>query len=381
MLLVRESTDFIRTSVISQSHTSYWISSLNLRSETFTNRVNQKMRSFAPSETTVAEGTKATPQSPEMTPKMPQTSTGLPTPPQTPEEHAASKPKPTLTRIDAKDPETTIDLLVSVIERDGGVIVENVISKELAAQIQTELKPHFDTDKPDKSGFFPKTTQRATGLLGISDGCVELACNKTYIDVANKMLSSSYSYWEGQRQVPVTSKPIISSTVGFRVNPGGRQQGLHRDDSDYHTRSCDMPMMLGCVTALTKTTKENGATIVIPGSHVWDLDRCPYDEEAVPAELEIGDALIFVGNTFHAGGGNVTVDEARETVGIFLCKPQYRQAENQYLMVPPEKAKRLSPQAQRLLGYGTSRPSLGFMDYQDPMRVLFGVEDEETVDM
>ena len=50
-------------------------------------------------------------------------------------------------------------------------------------------------------------------------------------------------------------------------------------------------------------------------------------------------------------------------------------------MVPPEQAKRLPPQAQRLLGYGIGLPSLGFMEYQDPMRVLFGVEDEETVDM
>ena len=50
-------------------------------------------------------------------------------------------------------------------------------------------------------------------------------------------------------------------------------------------------------------------------------------------------------------------------------------------MVPPEKAKRLPPQAQRLLGYGISLPAVGFMEYQDPMRVLFGVEDQETVDM
>jgi ectoine hydroxylase-related dioxygenase (phytanoyl-CoA dioxygenase family) len=76
--------------------------------------------------------------------------------------------------------------------------------------------------------------------------------------------------------------------------------------SDYHTRNCDMPMMLGCVTALTKTTKENGATICIPGSHRWGPDRCPYDHEAVPAELEPGSALIFVGNLYHAGGGNIT---------------------------------------------------------------------------
>lgn len=150
---------------------------------------------------------------------------------------------------------------------------------------------------------------------------------------------------------------------------------------DYHTRNADMPMMLGCVTAITKTTKENGATIVIPGSHKWGPDQCPYDNEAIPAELNPGDALFFVGNLYHAGGGNTTKDQARETVGIFLCKAQYRPAENQMLMVPPEKAKRLSPQAQRLLGYGIARPSLGFMNYKDPMEVLFGVKDDETVEM
>ncbi|RVX66688.1 hypothetical protein B0A52_09501 [Exophiala mesophila] len=294
---------------------------------------------------------------------------------------ADSDQKPTIARYDANDPATTTELLVSILERDGGVIVENIISQELASQIRSELKPFFDTDKVDASGFFPHTTQRATGLLARSPGCVDLAMNKTYIDVANTMLSSTFSYWTGQRQETVTSKPIISSTVGFRVNPGGRQQGLHRDDSDYHTRNCDMPMMLGCVTALTKTTKENGATICIPGSHLWGPERCPYDHEAVPAELEPGSALIFVGNLYHAGGGNITKDQSRETVGIFLCKPFYRPAENQFIMVGPEKAKNLPPQAQRLLGYGISLPSLGFVEYQDPMRYLFGVEDEETVDM
>ena len=74
-------------------------------------------------------------------------------------------------------------------------------------------------------------------------------------------------------------------------------------------------------------------------------------------------------------------NEVREVVGLFLTKGFYRQAENQYLMVPPELAKDQTPQVQRLLGYGISRPSNGFYQYQDPMRVLFGVEDEETVNM
>jgi ectoine hydroxylase-related dioxygenase (phytanoyl-CoA dioxygenase family) len=167
----------------------------------------------------------------------------------------ATSNQPKIERRDANNASTTTESLISIIEQDGGVIVENIITPELANQIRTDLKPYFDNDKLDPSGFFPSTTQRATGLLGISDACVELACNKTYIDIANKMIGSTYTYWTGQTQETVTTKPIISSTVGFRVNPGGRQQAIHRDDSDYHTRNIDMPMMLGCVTALVSSKR------------------------------------------------------------------------------------------------------------------------------
>jgi ectoine hydroxylase-related dioxygenase (phytanoyl-CoA dioxygenase family) len=64
--------------------------------------------------------------------------------------------------------------------------------------------------------------------------------------------------------------------------------------------------MIGCIAAMTKITYENGATMVIPKSHVWGDERAPEVYEAVPAELEIGDALIFLGNTYHGGGANTT---------------------------------------------------------------------------
>jgi hypothetical protein len=49
-------------------------------------------------------------------------------------------------------------------------------------------------------------------------------------------------------------------------------------------------------------------------------------------------------------------------------------------MVPVEKARGMSTQVKRLLGYGISSLGAGFYEYQDPMRVLYGVEDEETVE-
>jgi ectoine hydroxylase-related dioxygenase (phytanoyl-CoA dioxygenase family) len=213
---------------------------------------------------------------------------------------------PTLVRVNANDPSVTAEYLQSVLERDGGLIVEELISKEATARIREDLKPHFDADEGDASGFFPKTTRRAVGLLGKSDSCVNLALHPLLQGVAARMLTSVFHHWVGQERQTAVSRPQISSTVGFQVNPGSKQQGLHRDDIDYHVEDGDRPMMLGAVTAIVKTTKENGATVVIPGSHKWPSNRCPYDHEAVAAELEPGDSLFFLGRTYHAGGANTT---------------------------------------------------------------------------
>jgi ectoine hydroxylase-related dioxygenase (phytanoyl-CoA dioxygenase family) len=213
---------------------------------------------------------------------------------------------PKLEHVDAQDPSLTATYVQSILERDGGVIVKNLVSASTAAQIRADLKPYFDADAGDVSGFFPTTTRRATGLLGISDHCVDLALQPLFQDVAARMLTSEFEYWVGQERQVAVSRPQISSTVAFQVNPGSRQQGLHRDDIDYHIEDQDRPMMLGAVTAIMKTTRENGATVVIPGSHKWSASRCPYDHEAVSAELEPGDSLFFLGRTYHAGGANTT---------------------------------------------------------------------------
>lgn len=288
---------------------------------------------------------------------------------------------PTVARVPATSPTAEVDIIAH-LESDGVVIVTGMFSRDHVEQVKQDLDSHFDLDVVDQSGFFPSTTQRAIGLFGIARSCIDLAMHPLYLAVANRLLSSTFTFYLGTQKKTVVSKPIISSTVGFRVNPGGQQQRLHRDDTDYHARPCDWPVMIGCVTALTRTHRDNGATIVVPGSHKWeDTDRVPLVEEAVPAELEPGDATIFLGNLYHAGGGNITEDERRETAGIFMVKGFYRQAENEYLMVPPERCRALqmSPAELRVLGYGISQPSCGFFKYKDPMESIFGVIDDETV--
>lgn len=135
-----------------------------------------------------------------------------------------------LEHLDGKDPCTTYQKLVEIIRRDGGVVVKGLISREHAERIRAELKSTYEADTLDQSGFFPSTTRRATGLLGVSDGCVELATHKLWIDVCNAILTSTCSPWYGEKRSTFTSKPILAGTFGFQIHPGTRQQDLHRDD-------------------------------------------------------------------------------------------------------------------------------------------------------
>lgn len=137
---------------------------------------------------------------------------------------------PSIIKLEANDPKTTSDRVVEIVKRDGGVIIKGLLPKEHTDRIRVELQPAFDADIPDPSGFFPKTTRRATGLIGMSDACVEYATNKLWIDVCNMILTSKFQGWHGESLETWTTKPIISSTVGFQIHPGSRAQDLHKDD-------------------------------------------------------------------------------------------------------------------------------------------------------
>lgn len=144
--------------------------------------------------------------------------------------HGTIRKEPEFVRLSGKDPNTTSEKVVEILRRDGGVIITGFIKQEAAQRIARELKPLFDADVPDQSGFFPSTTRRATGLLGASNGCVELATNKLWIDVCNTVLTSTCRPWYGEKRATFTAKPILAGTFGFQIHPGSRAQELHRDD-------------------------------------------------------------------------------------------------------------------------------------------------------
>ena len=87
-----------------------------------------------------------------------------------------------------------------------------------------------------------------------------------------------------------------------------------------------------------------------------------------------GSVVIYSGSVYHGGGANQTEHE-RVGVNLTYCLGWLRQEENQYLACPPEIARTLPKDLQRLMGYARGAYALGYVDdLRDPLEALMAVE-------
>jgi ectoine hydroxylase-related dioxygenase (phytanoyl-CoA dioxygenase family) len=128
----------------------------------------------------------------------------------------------------------------------------------------------------------------------------------------------------------ITTDPILSASSTLDIGPGMSAQSLHRDDFIWQQRhtaqatyEVGADMGLGILVAGIDTTVENGATVFVPGSHLWDHERLPKENEAVAAELKVGEAFLFLSSTVHGGGMNRT-NKSRAVHGFFYCRSYIR---------------------------------------------------------
>ncbi len=129
--------------------------------------------------------------------------------------------------------------------------------------------------------------------------------------------------------------------------------------------------------ALTDFTEANGATSVVPGSHLWDHGPDYFATEpalpSIAAEMPKGSVLVWHGSTWHGGGAN-TSDEVRVGVAMNYCADYIRQQENQQLGIPPEIMATFSPQLRQLCGLGMYRGLTGNINKMSPAELLYGDE-------
>ncbi|PTU21333.1 hypothetical protein P175DRAFT_0476293 [Aspergillus ochraceoroseus IBT 24754] len=298
---------------------------------------------------------------------------------------------PPLVTVDASEP---LDKINDIIARDGGVIVSNFLSPELLTELMTAIEPFFLDRKIYNSkathgelgpDFFPYGSQRVYALLAkIPDQIVKIIRLPVWQGVMAHFLNDEFASYTGETLVSQKSGYMLATSAALRLVPGAKPQPLHRDQLAYHTRPDPAnPLftpMLGCLIAGSKSTYKNGATAVIPGSHLWGSDRMPNVEECTYAEMEAGSALFTLGSTYHGAGGNqceTTDPNALRTLfavfGHMLPSQRdyFRRNQDETASTPMDIVRTFSPDILRLAGYEKAVGGVGYVeDHQSPSEFL-----------
>jgi len=165
---------------------------------------------------------------------------------------------------------------------------------------------------------------------------------------------------------------LVSSLSSIAIGPGERAQPIHADDQVIPLAKPHVATVCNSMWALTDFTEENGATRIIPGTHL--LDHSPeygthYD--SIPAEMEKGSVLVWHGSLWHGGGENCT-DVRRCGIAMNYCAGWIRQQENQQLGLPLATIASFPDRLRELCGFGTYHGLIGHIDRRTADEVLFG---------
>lgn len=272
-----------------------------------------------------------------------------------------------------------LSLIIEKLEKYGVCIVKSLVERAQCDSIVGELDPYFFRDNAWNGSPFPKETTVVTRSVLKSSTSVDIIlCNDIFVQLSSKFLSESNYFWTGNQIKEGNSYIQLNSSITYKVGPNAKDQMYHREDMIHHnihkestSYTYGSETLLGLSVALTDTTKYNGATRVIPGSHLWGPSRCPdtNKENVCYLELEKGDCAFMLGSTYHAASSNSTLDD-RITSFYFMTKSYLKQEENYFLDKNMDQFKKYSNKALKLLGLDLSEPFCGHMDYQNPITLL-----------
>ena len=249
-----------------------------------------------------------------------------------------------------------LDGWLRAIDERGYVVIEDWLDAERTRRLREDLRRDVN---PVRELLPPeRTTIRAHNLLAKTRCVDDLVCDPRILALVQGALKDRVQ---------------VSAAVMFDLLPGAKAQGLHQDDSLWPIPRPHRPFLLNTVIAVEDFTRDNGATHLVPGSHLWHDQpvRQPPEVETERIEMKAGSMVAWTGALWHGGGANDT-SESRMAINLNYNLAFLRQQENQYLCVPLEEVAKMPRRLQRVLGYqgGYSAAGPGMVDLRDPLEML-----------
>lgn len=254
-----------------------------------------------------------------------------------------------------------IDRWTAELEETGYCIIPRALEPDYIEALDTELADTFNRTPFCRGGFYGETTKRFGRLLARSDRVAALAQHEVILGVVERILSP----WCDTFQLNVAQ--------AIAVHPGAPAQLPHRDQDMWRAPPGEAEYLVNVIWPLNAFRRDNGATLVWPGSHGAAAVQPPPETMPVAAEMAPGSALVFLGSTLHGAGGNSSHNVRRGLV-IGYSLGWLKAYENQMLAYPPQVASRFDAELRALVGYRQHRPNLGNFEGQCPSVLLDGYE-------
>ena len=254
-------------------------------------------------------------------------------------------------------PERDVQRWTSELLEHGWCMIPNLVAPELIRVLDRQLERDFIETPFCKGGFYGARTKRFGRLLTRSPVARMLVQHPLIVAISNAVLG------------PWCDTIQLNLTQAVALHPGAPPQLPHRDQDMWRGAIGETEYLINVMWPFTRYTRENGGTIVWPGSHgLRALDAEPPSGE-VAAEMEPGSALLFLGSTLHGAGGNRS-NEVRRGAIVSYCLGWLKPYENQWLAYPPQVARSFSRELAALVGYQQHRPNLGNFEGQCPSVLL-----------
>lgn len=246
---------------------------------------------------------------------------------------------------------------LSILERDGFVVLENLLDERRCRKLAEELEPWLEATPRCEGDFYGWNTTRVGGLLSKAPSSRDLVMDPYILAIAEALLRPNCDCIQ------------LNLTQAVRVHGQERPQAPHRDEEMWPWPTNGRHWLLNVMWAVSDFTEENGATRLWKGSHRVALDRSVDPGDSVPGAMKAGSALLFLGSLTHGAGQNLTT-LPRTGVIVSYCLGWLKTYENQFLAYPREVAASFPTDLQQLIGYRIHRPNLGGWEGQDPINCL-----------